>query len=141
MITHRFLSSSPQETFSHAREFASKLKAGDTTALFGELGAGKTFFVGGVVSRFDRNIQVNSPTFTMMNLYPTQPPINHFDLYRVRSEIDLLDIGLPDYFDSEGIVLIEWAEKCERILPNHHYRVTMKITGESSREITIEEWG
>ncbi len=122
-----------------ARKFASTLQPGAVILLYGELGAGKTLFTRGVVSQFDTNVAVTSPTFSLVNTYPTTPPINHFDLYRIRNDSELIDLGFEEYLDDNGIVIIEWGEKCERLLSGRYFRINLAIIGGESRDIIIEE--
>lgn len=138
MAPKSLISNSEFETTRVARELASTLKSGDVVLFYGELGAGKTAFIRGLVDYFDKSMNVTSPTFTLINVYPTTPKIVHFDLYRLRDENDLLDLGFDEYLAGENIVLVEWAEKCGRLAPNSAYKVRLAIEGETSRCISIE---
>lgn len=86
---------------------ASVLRPGDVLYLSGELGAGKTTLVRGAARRLGYQGRVTSPTFTIMNIYQTNPPIYHFDFYRLENN-DLEDLGLGDYLEKDGIAFIEW---------------------------------
>lgn len=88
-------------------KLAAVLRAGDVVYLSGELGAGKTTLVRGVARGLEFQGRVTSPTFTIMNIYQTSPPIYHFDFYRLENN-DLEDLGLGDYLEKEGISFIEW---------------------------------
>jgi tRNA threonylcarbamoyladenosine biosynthesis protein TsaE len=129
---------SESETFAVAERFAEMLRPGDNVLFYGELGAGKTAFIRSLVRHFGAGITVTSPTFALINVYPTQPPIYHFDLYRLSSDSDLTDLGFDEYLESAGIVLVEWAEKCRQQIPTRYYSVRMQIAGESERAIKIE---
>lgn len=129
---------SESETLAVAEQLAERLKAGDSVLLYGELGAGKTTFIRSLVSRFGPQVAVSSPTFALVNVYPTQPPIYHFDLYRLTSDADLYDLGFDESLESGGIVLVEWAEKCGKLQPRKYYAVSLRITGEQQRDITID---
>lgn len=120
-----------------AQELAGRLKANDVVLFYGSLGAGKTAFIRGILNHFNPKIGVTSPTYTLVNVYPTDPEIFHFDLYRLQGENDLADVGFDEYLDSGGIVLVEWAEKCGRLKPARGYEVKLEILGETIREITI----
>jgi tRNA threonylcarbamoyladenosine biosynthesis protein TsaE len=135
----RFLTSSESGTAACARDFAKGLAAGDVVLLYGELGAGKTAFTRGIVQYFDPEVTTTSPTFSLVNVYPTKPAIYHYDLYRIQTENELVDIGLEEYFDGDGIVVIEWAEKCRSAHPARYLRVELSIISEDEREILIEE--
>lgn len=83
------------------------LQTGDVVYLSGELGAGKTTLVRGIAVGLGYQGRVTSPTFTIMNIYQTEPPIYHFDFYRLDNS-DLEDLGLDDYLEKDGITFIEW---------------------------------
>jgi tRNA threonylcarbamoyladenosine biosynthesis protein TsaE len=102
------------------------------------LGAGKTAFTKGVVRFFDDKITVTSPTFSLINSYPTLPTIHHFDLYRVKDENDLVDLGIFEYVDAESILIVEWAEKWRRNRPEKYFDVSISIVNEEKRQIVIE---
>jgi tRNA threonylcarbamoyladenosine biosynthesis protein TsaE len=132
------ISNSEEETKLCAERLASQLKAGDIVLLQGDLGAGKTTFVKGLVEAFKfSSRKVNSPTFVIMNYYKGKLPIYHFDLYRLGTpkEIDTLDFD--DYFYGEGISLIEWPERLGEHKPKEHYLVEFQHKGEHQRGICI----
>jgi len=115
------------------------LKAGDTVALFGELGAGKTAFVKGMAQRLGVADAVSSPTFTIMKIYYTDPPVYHFDMYRISSERDLISTGFFDYIGDDGIAAVEWSENIVSSLPREYIRVEISYTGnQDERKIVIE---
>jgi tRNA threonylcarbamoyladenosine biosynthesis protein TsaE len=139
MIRRRYQSNSESATIDIARQFAAGLRHGNLVLLFGDLGAGKTLFTRGVVSYFNETVSVTSPTFSLVNVYPTLPPIYHLDLYRIQGDTELIDLGFEEYLESDGIVLIEWGEKCEHLLSMDYIRISFTMIGEESREIVIEE--
>jgi tRNA threonylcarbamoyladenosine biosynthesis protein TsaE len=141
MVREQHVTDSESDTAVVAATLASRLRPGDAVLLYGSLGAGKTAFVRGILTAFDPLVEVTSPTYTLVNVYPTNPPVFHFDLYRLRDENDLLDVGFDEYLDANGIVLVEWAEKCGRLKPATGYSVSLEITGETSRMITIDRIG
>ena len=85
------------------------LESRDLVYLMGELGAGKTTLVRGIARGLGYAGRVTSPTFTLMNIYPGAMPIYHFDFYRLEGQ-ELMDLGLEDYLEQEGITLIEWPQ-------------------------------
>ena len=85
-------------------------QSGDVFCFTGDLGAGKTCFTNGLLYGLGFFEGGSSPTFTIVNEYPTNPKINHFDLYRIKSEDELFDMGFADYFDKGGICIIEWPQ-------------------------------
>lgn len=122
---------SSEETYEFGRQIGRKCKAGFTFLLYGNLGAGKTTFVKGVASIFGVEEQVQSPTFTYLHIYEGLVPIYHFDLYRLKSLEDFLALGFSDYLESDGICLIEWAERLGDFFPKkaHHLHFSYEETG------------
>lgn len=93
------------------RHLASLLRAGDVVLLYGALGAGKSTLARGLVRALaDSEIDVPSPTFTLVQFYETEPAVAHFDLYRLENAHDALELGLDEALD-DGVVLIEWPER------------------------------
>lgn len=133
-----------EETFLFAKEFASRLKAGDVVCLSGDLGVGKTVFTKGICDFFGVRDIVNSPTFTIVNEYISLSGMNiyHFDMYRLEEQDELIEIGFDDYLNAEAICLIEWAENISGFLPVHRQQVTISRCaelGDDARMITLEE--
>lgn len=139
MIRNRYQSNSESATIEIAQQFAAGLKPGNLVLLFGDLGAGKTLFTRAVVSYFDQTVSATSPTFSLVNVYPTIPPIYHIDLYRIQRDAELIDLGFEEYLESDGIVLVEWGEKCEHLLSMAYTRISFTMVGDESRQIVIEE--
>ena len=134
-------SHSEAETIEIAKEFAKGLKPGDIVAFDGELGAGKTAFTKGVALGLGISDDVTSPTFTIVNQYDGDLTLYHFDVYRLENvdagECDWMD----DYFFSDGVCLIEWAEHIQEVLPKGYriVRITKDIQkGEDYRQIVID---
>lgn len=130
-------SRSESETEEAGRALAGKLKRGSCVALSGDLGAGKTSFVRGLSEGLGLNIRVTSPTFTIVNEYLGDIPLFHFDMYRLKSENELFDIGWDDYLERDGIIAVEWSEKAIHSFPDTTIRVHIEKTGDSSRRIDI----
>ena len=137
----KFISKSEQQTREVAHKFASGLKRGDIVLLQGDLGAGKTAFVKGVVEFFhgDKS-QVTSPTFTIVNEYELENVvIYHFDLYRLEKQDELYNIGFEEYFYSDAICFIEWPERADNFFNEDVYKIVIKKLSDKSREIMIED--
>lgn len=137
-MTERHISRSESETFKIAHDFAQSLVPGSVVALSGELGTGKTVFARGVAGYLKVKQQVTSPTFTLINEYCGTIPLYHMDLYRLNNLPEIEDIGVEDYFYSDGICLVEWAEKLEGLLPEHAVTIYLKQIDKNRREIRIE---
>lgn len=125
-----------------ARSFVELM--GDYTifAFNGEMGAGKTTFIMDLCRALgvDDDL-VGSPSFALINEYrsdSTAELIYHFDLYRLESLEEALDIGVEDYFDSGAVCLIEWPDRVADILPDDTVRVTITVNADESRTLTVE---
>ena len=116
-------STSAAETHETGVQFCAALEPGYVVGLYGEMGSGKTTFIRGVCQALKVEETVTSPTFTIINEYHGMMPVYHFDFYRLSSPLELHDLGLVDYFFSEGICLIEWPEIVEPFLPRTHFKV------------------
>ncbi len=130
------------ETVNLGKQIASSLKCGDVIALYGDLGSGKTRLVKGICLGLDVKQMVNSPTFIIVNEYSSQKfqNIYHFDLYRMKTEDEVLAMGFEDYLNHESIVLIEWPEHIERLLPPETIKIHISHTveDETHRWIKLE---
>lgn len=113
---------------------ATLLKGNEIIYLQGELGAGKTTLVRGILRGLGFEGRVTSPTFTLMNVYDSHPPVYHFDFYRLEGS-DLADLGLEDYLGKKGITIIEWPEIGAADLPQDALIVSIKLVdGDYDRE-------
>lgn len=132
-------STSPQMTKELGKNLARSLKPGTVLALEGELGAGKTCFVQGLAKGLDvpDNVFVRSPSFTILNQYDGRLSLYHFDFYRLSKKEELGDLGLEEYFDGNGITVIEWADRFENALPKKAIKIHFKIIDETTREIDL----
>ena len=117
---------------------AESLPDGTVVALCGTLGAGKTRLVQAIAeaSGVDRR-DVVSPTFVLVHEYRGRRTIHHVDAYRLRDESEFLDLGVEEYFEDEGLTLIEWADRVEGCLPADRIEIDIEITGPDSRQFTI----
>lgn len=122
-----------------ASEIAGHLKKGSFLALYGEMGAGKTTFVRGLVKSLIPECLdlVHSPTFAIVNEYAGRElTIYHFDLYRIKNEEDLYSTGFYDYPD-DCIIVTEWSELFENAIPKNAVRVKIEIINDTERRITL----
>ncbi|MCI8554531.1 MAG: tRNA (adenosine(37)-N6)-threonylcarbamoyltransferase complex ATPase subunit type 1 TsaE [Clostridiales bacterium] len=129
---------SPEETEAVAASLAACLTGGNVVALYGGLGMGKTAFVRGLAAGRGLAAEVSSPTFALVHEYGGQPPLVHFDMYRVEGWDDLDTTGYFDYLSAGAILAVEWSERIEKALPAEAIRVRFERLGDSERRITIE---
>jgi tRNA threonylcarbamoyladenosine biosynthesis protein TsaE len=128
-------SGSPDQTEELGRRLGREARPGTVICLFGELGAGKTKLTQGIARGLGvpETYAVTSPTFTLVNEYPGDPPLIHIDLYRISSPDELLDLGWEEYLQAEGVVVVEWAERAGDLLPERRVEVRITITGDHGR--------
>ena len=109
-------------------------------ALTGELGSGKTKLTQGIAKGLGvpEDLQVTSPTFTLINEYPGRFFLYHFDLYRISGPDDLIDLGYEEYFYGDGVVVIEWAERARDLLPLGRVDVGISILGDDLRRFVFD---
>ncbi|MEO0076429.1 MAG: tRNA (adenosine(37)-N6)-threonylcarbamoyltransferase complex ATPase subunit type 1 TsaE [candidate division WOR-3 bacterium] len=133
------ITDSPEQTITFGEKIGGKLQRGDIVAFYGELGSGKTTMIKGICLGLGVKEQdiVKSPSFIMINEYKGKFPIYHIDLYRVKTEEELLSIGFDDYLYRNGICLIEWAEKAESYLPKNTIKIELRYLSNYEREILI----
>jgi tRNA threonylcarbamoyladenosine biosynthesis protein TsaE len=142
-----FSTNKPEETIALGRELVAELKPPKLVLLTGNLGAGKTTLVKGIVEGFEAASQedVTSPTFTLIHEYrsPTAD-LYHIDLYRVDTQRELETLGLDDLFSRRSVVIIEWGEKFERFRKERDVEIAIERIGEEKREIRLtsspREW-
>ena len=132
---------SPEETFQFGEKLGREAKPGQIYTLNGDLGTGKTVFTQGFAAGLGITEPVNSPTFTIVQIYEEgRMPFYHFDVYRIGDVEEMDEIGYEDCFYGEGVCLIEWAELSEEILPEHVIAVTIEKDLEQGfdyRKITL----
>lgn len=131
-------SSSPEETEKIGEDFAREAKSGTLVLLSGTLGAGKTVFVKGVAKELEIDEGIVSPTFTLVQEYQGKMKMHHLDLYRISGCDEFESMGGEEFLYSDGITLIEWAEKIEDMIPDGAVRVNIEILEDQRRKITIE---
>ncbi len=135
-------SESAKETFLLGRRIGQEAKPGQIYTLTGDLGTGKTVFTQGVADGLGITEPVNSPTFTIVQIYESgRLPFYHFDVYRIADVEEMEEIGYEDCFYGEGICLIEWAELIGEILPKDCISIRIEkdlSRGFDYRRITIE---
>ena len=134
---------SPQETFSAGRQLGEKAFPGQVITLTGDLGVGKTVFTQGLAKGLGIEEPVNSPTFTIVQMYEDgRLPFYHFDVYRIGDIEEMEEIGYEDCFYGEGVCLIEWADLIQEILPPDVIAIEIEKNLEKGfdyRKITISD--
>ena len=132
-------SDSVEQTEAVAAEVARSLAAGECVALYGDLGAGKTQFVRGLVRGLGGDPRaVSSPTFVLLNVYPGgRLTVYHLDAYRVGGADDFEAIGFSELLEQGGVVVVEWAERVSSLLPADRIDITIEHIGDERRRLTI----
>lgn len=127
----------PEETAALGERLGATLAPGAVVGLVGELGAGKTVFVQGVVRGLGVTAPATSPTFVLVNEYRGRLPVHHVDAYRTGSLTELVDLGLLELFDGDGVTVVEWADKLAPLLPPRTILVEIAGLGDEPRTVTI----
>ena len=117
----------PEDTFVLGQKIGELVKPGTVISLVGDLGVGKTVFTQGLAKGLGITEPVNSPTFTIVQVYDGgRLPFYHFDVYRIGDIEEMDEIGYEDYFYGEGVCLIEWADLIRELLPEHTGRIVIE---------------
>jgi tRNA threonylcarbamoyladenosine biosynthesis protein TsaE len=133
-----FISNSPAETEAIGRQLANDVEAGSVLALKGELGSGKTLFTKGLLAGLGSSAAVTSPTFTIMHEYQGgRLPIYHFDFFRLENRESAARLGVEDYLFSDGISVIEWADRFPDLVPEQARWISFEMKSERQRIITL----
>lgn len=133
---------SVKDTYDIARKLGEKACAGDVVCLVGDLGVGKTLFSQGFAKGLGIEESVNSPTFTIVQVYEEgRLPLYHFDVYHIEDSEEMEEVGFSDMIYGEGVCLIEWADMISDILPEHYINIVIEKDlqkGFDYRRIVIE---
>lgn len=140
VITH-----SPEETRIVGAALAPLLLPGDVISLSGDLGAGKTVFVQGLVTALGAGERVTSPTFTLVQEYDARYPVVHLDVYRLESFQEVIDLGFEELLDPGAILIVEWGEAVRPLLPMRYLQIDVRqvedVTHEDDRRLVFCPWG
>ncbi|SFG25026.1 tRNA threonylcarbamoyladenosine biosynthesis protein TsaE [Lachnospiraceae bacterium C7] len=132
-----------EETFALGEKIGQAAQPGEVYTLIGDLGVGKTVFTQGIAKGLEIEEPINSPTFTIVQVYDEgRMPFYHFDVYRIGDIEEMDEIGYEDYFYGEGLTMIEWSNLIEEILPEHRKEITIEKDLEKGfdyRKITIKD--
>lgn len=137
MKSRTFHTQSEEETIALGEKLAAELPSKVVVLLIGNLGAGKTTLAKGIVNGLGaaQPDEVSSPTFTLIHEY--SPSVYHIDLYRLDREEQVATLGLDEIFDRNAVVLIEWGERFERLMPEERIEIYLRVTGDDSREVEV----
>ncbi|MBO8178812.1 tRNA (adenosine(37)-N6)-threonylcarbamoyltransferase complex ATPase subunit type 1 TsaE [Aeribacillus pallidus] len=135
MKQYEIISHSLEETKSLAKTLATYLKPGDVLTLEGDLGAGKTTFTKGLAEGLGITKTVNSPTFTIIKEYHGNLPLYHMDVYRLEDTFE--DLGFDEYFEGDGVTVVEWAHLIEEQLPDNRLEIQIFHQGQDVRKIVF----
>jgi tRNA threonylcarbamoyladenosine biosynthesis protein TsaE len=126
-----------------AGRLAPLLQPGDLVLIEGELGAGKTTFIQGLARALGVAEAVTSPTFVLMNIYPTSAGFDlaHVDVYRLDRLSEVVDLALPELLEDGAVAVVEWGDRAAAALPEDHLRVRIEAGGDGSRTIAFEPHG
>lgn len=135
----KYISHSPEETYTLGKEFGNKLAPNTVVCFYGDLGAGKTTFIKGLAAGVlgTNGDEVNSPTFTYLNIYHGNKDLYHFDLYRLRNAEEFMSMGFDEMFDAGGICCLEWAERLSSLSLPKAFEVAITSLEETTRCIEI----
>jgi len=129
---------SAEQTIALGKSLGKGLRAGDVVALFGDLGAGKTTLTRGIAAGLGLEADVHSPTFTLIHEHPGAVPLYHVDLYRLASEEEVETLGIEEYIYSDGVTIVEWADRMRSMLPPERLDIDLRMTGDTERELVFQ---
>ena len=138
-MEYKITTRSEEETILIAQNFESEKFPNMIICLDGELGSGKTVFAKGIAHALGIDENITSPTFTIIKEYDGELPLYHMDVYRLDGIVD--GIGIEEYFNKNGVVVIEWAESIKHILPKERVDIKFKIIDENKRVLIVKPYG
>jgi tRNA threonylcarbamoyladenosine biosynthesis protein TsaE len=139
----RLTSGSVKQTLGIGGKISGNLKKGDIICLFGEFGSGKTVLTKGIAAGLGiKRDKIVSPSFVLIRQYPAAKiPLNHFDLYRLRSASDIPVLGYEEYLYGEGISVIEWADRLKYLLPKECLKIELTVKSKTQRSLRLIAFG
>ena len=138
-MDYKLISSNEMDTIELSQNIESEKFSNMIICLDGELGSGKTVFTKAFADAMEIKDAVTSPTYTIIKEYDGELPLYHMDVYRLDGKVD--DIGIEEYFNKNGVVIIEWASMINEILPDERLDITIKIIDENKRKIYLRPHG
>lgn len=139
MLQVELMTHSAEETMAKSEALGKWMKGGEVLLLEGDLGAGKTIFTKGLAKGLEIKRNVNSPTFTIIKEYQGRLPLYHMDVYRLADSEE--DLGFDDYFEGEGVTVVEWAHLIEEFLPEERLEIYIYHQGDDERKIVLTPRG
>ncbi len=138
-MEYKYISRSEIDTIELAQNIESEKFPNMVICLDGELGSGKTVFTKAFANAMEIKENVTSPTFTIIKEYIGDMPLYHMDVYRLEGNVD--GVGIEEYFNKNGIVIIEWANTIKEILPEERLEIKIKVASENKRVIYLIPYG
>lgn len=132
-----YISKKYEDTYTFGYKLGKALGKGDVVCLTGELGAGKTSMVKGIARGLGIKEDVTSPTFTIVNEYSGKFPLYHFDVYRILSPDEMMEIGFDEYLYGDGVCVIEWADLIENMIPEEAIWIDIRYLKDDERIIEL----
>ena len=137
-MARSIISRSEDQTLAMAEELGRNATPGSVFALIGNLGTGKTIIAKGIAKGLGITDEITSPTFTLLEIYNGPGTLYHFNLYRIETSGELDQLFFEEYWDDDGISIIEWADKALDRLPDGYIKITIEYLNDTGRSITIE---
>ena len=139
-MEYKYIADDESETIALAENIESEHFPGMVICLNGELGSGKTVFTKAFASALGISDDVTSPTFNIIKEYPNgELPLYHMDVYRIEKKVE--ELGLDEYFDGDGVTIIEWADMINEYLPKERLDIEIRVTGEDTRVFILKPLG
>ena len=139
-MDYKYTAYTESDTEELAENIESEHFPGMVICLTGELGSGKTVFTKAFASALGIEEPVTSPTFNIIKEYPNgELPLYHMDVYRLEGKVE--ELGLDEYFDGNGVTIIEWADMISDYLPKERLDITIRVTGEDTRVFILKPHG
>ena len=131
----------PEETRRVGRVLGEVARPGDVFLLTGELGTGKTCLTQGILRGLGSDETARSPTFVLVSEYSARMTLYHVDLYRLKGGVDVLDLGLEEYLEGDGVTVIEWADRAPGLLGEQHMSIELKYVDDETRRMKVSADG
>ena len=138
MLSLELISHSPDDTLKIGTDIGELASGGDIFLLVGSLGTGKTCLTQGIARGLGITEHTPSPSFVLVRQFYGRLPLYHIDLYRLDNINEIADLGLDDYLYSDGVCVIEWAEKGVSLLPQEHLMIVMSYLGDTERRLVFK---